>query len=347
MSEASSATSKGVPTVVVVMIVGGVLALVAWFVVSAPERQKQQEERDERARERAKQEAHEQALAGCREIESRISIQRQQGADVVELNKAEAELRDCLRQHDPARLWRADLVAAQAAQQQIVAEWSHLLSTDYSDTMKRGSTRATWLRIADGAIRSLRTAMAGAKSSADLDEIREVALTIARESWTRVARFDASPDGASGGAARYLGSVEASREEKAGDELTRIIAPIIGAVPEATGQVKLDHAKYGARPVERFGGPVLTDGPPGRNSALQWERLGIEGVNGEAAYRMHVIKAGGHDRYAQWVRAGQGSVLDALEARRAELAEARRAAVVKAMEVLPGALAGRMPIRFV
>lgn len=167
-------------------------------------------------------------IARCTEIQARLQAARVQGGDPARADAIERELASCVQQanalgagidESAVRLTEAD-----NAYQQIEEEWRHFKSTDYVDWLTRKNTRNTMLRVAGGMINSYGEATALAKTPEAAARIRA---SILRSLEAAIQRRNCYATKAAG--CDRSGPAESTAEEKAQEELDRVIRPLADA----------------------------------------------------------------------------------------------------------------------
>jgi hypothetical protein len=169
------------------------------------------------------------AVAGvseeCRAIQRELSTLGQ-GADPARREVLNQRLAQCARDLaatgasvDAVGIY---LETAESAAVNIQSEWGNFKTTDYSDGIKRGTTRGTILRIAESSlIPALRQAVVDAQTPRDLERVKLAILRQIEASLDRAKCF--SGDGP--GCGRF-GLNESNWDEKARDELVNITIPL-------------------------------------------------------------------------------------------------------------------------
>lgn len=231
----------------------------------------------------------------CRQIQRRLAGARVQGGDLNEAARLEADLRLCVADAqalgEPIDTSLVTIETARARLTQMQQEWGHYKSTDYADTLKRGSTLGTLYRIGDELLGMIRLAATQAESVRSIDAVRDFALEVARDSWSRAICLDTEAPGCG----RY-GFIEGNWDERELQELTRVLLPVLG--------VKED------QPHETIA--------VWRRARPRWEPLGLTDDFGERHWRFS-REAVTTDRVARMREAGRDPLLAFIAARRAEL----------------------------
>lgn len=165
----------------------------------------------------------------CRELRDQLARARVQGRSVEDAQKIEAALRQCEAEMERLGLdvdrWAGAMEEIQGLRQKIDQEWGHYRSTDTSDAVKRNMTRNTIKRSADELMRKLRATVGVARSAAELDQLRAVALGVAADAFARARCFELSESGCG-----RLALNEPDWDERARDEYLGLLVPIVGAV---------------------------------------------------------------------------------------------------------------------
>lgn len=165
-------------------------------------------------------------LARCAEIRRQLVAARVQGGDAVAASQLASQLSDCLAQAaaegaqiDPTS---AAMLDADTAYSQIEAEWAHYRSTDYSDSIKRNNTRGTMLRLGEGMAAAYRAAADAAVTPSQLAVVRASLLRSIDASERRRNCYLSNEAGCG-----RLGVSEPHGDDKAGDEWSRVLDPMI------------------------------------------------------------------------------------------------------------------------
>lgn len=125
------------------------------------------------------------------------------------------------------------LATCTSRRDQIRREWSHYLSTSYSDAIKRNNTRSAILRFAEEALQCLEGARELGTTSAELKAVRKVARDLHADA---VARFNAYVAGAPG-TGRFAWN-EDDNPVKARAEDDRVIKPLKTFLGSLDSQIK-------------------------------------------------------------------------------------------------------------
>lgn len=199
------------------LVIVAVLVIALAAAVALPKRQQQQQQNAIAAR--------------CRALQAELAGHRVQGGDVVEARKVEQALRACLADASaagvPVDYAVVGIETARAQHAQIQLEWSHYQSTDYADPLKRGNTLGTMRRVAAELLATLRQAAREATTLDALDQIRGLALEVARGSYDRGLCFDSDARGCG-----RFGTIEDPWHARALAEWTSLLYPIVGVVPD-------------------------------------------------------------------------------------------------------------------
>jgi len=184
------------------------------------------------------------SLTRCAELEAALARVRQQGGDPTESSRISAELASC---YETARdagatldLGATLLRDCRTYQAQIDAEFQHLRSTDYSDTLKRTNTVNTILRLGGEMVTCLTNATERAESANALREIKQFAVEAIAKSRERSKCY--REGGA--GCGRFLGSSETSGDEKDSADAQRVYLPLDALV--GTINAKISRVEAGA-----------------------------------------------------------------------------------------------------
>lgn len=167
------------------------------------------------------------ALNRCAELKAALALEQRQGGDVnravalqQQIQQCDAEANSLGAAIDPAL---EALHAAESSEGQINQEFSHLRSTDYSDTVKRGNTRGTMLRLGENMIGQFSAAIEQAGTNkATLEAIRTAMVRAGREARARQQCYYYG----SSGCDRFAGSTETAGNDKAAEEKSRVVDPL-------------------------------------------------------------------------------------------------------------------------
>lgn len=138
----------------------GVLGLMGFVYATKPAR-------DKLSRDIATATAAAAARDACLALQDEITAMRGQGADLNAIAAMEARLASCAKRTGAISSWEALLSPARDKRRMIELEWSNYRSTDWADTLKRGSTLGTIWRLSDDYMVNIRDALAAAKDSAE------------------------------------------------------------------------------------------------------------------------------------------------------------------------------------
>lgn len=168
------------------------------------------------------------ALSRCEDLKRQRAALAVQGGDVVAIARLDAEIRQCAQSAQAlgadVDLGGVTLDGCVAKAEQIEQEWAHYRSTEYTDAIKRNNTRGTMLRLGEEMARCFEQAVAEAETPESIERIR-TALSRAigkAEDRERCYRNDGS------GCGRF-GLNEAHGNDKASDEINRVITPLRAA----------------------------------------------------------------------------------------------------------------------
>jgi hypothetical protein len=167
----------------------------------------------------------------CGQVRAALSAQRIQGGDLGKQNQLEAELATCQQAMRDAGLEVDEqgelLQSIRDVRRQMRQEYTHFKSTDYSDILKRGSTRGAILRFGEELAQRYVAARAAAVEAGDgargqLATLRrEIAIDIS-DSQDRLNCYRRQGNGCD----RYLGSTEDSPAGKVASERERVLEPL-------------------------------------------------------------------------------------------------------------------------
>lgn len=172
--------------------------------------------------------------AECNALRSRLAVLSTQGGSVDEQQRIEAQLDECVAQLRARGIEVDDvaevLTAIARDRRQVRQEWSHFRSTDYADTIKRGNTRSTILRLGEDLAGRYVSALSLLSTDAETRYrqiqrlLREIRLDI-QDSFERYNCYKTE----SAGCGRFLGSVEDDKTTKLRAEMERVSVPLKAA----------------------------------------------------------------------------------------------------------------------
>lgn len=147
------------------------------------------------------------------------------GSDPNTRLRLEADLRACERQleelGEEVDHVSRELELCKATRDEVRREWSHFLSTDYADLIKRGNTRGSILRKAEAALQCLESPLEAATTVKQARAVERLASELLADSVERYNAYVLRLPGTD----RYWGSLEASWQDKAREEEARVTKP--------------------------------------------------------------------------------------------------------------------------